>query len=110
MCRKFIKQEREVREEVSRMSSRPLFKVHEDMASICQTFTTVTSELQRNARAVSRLKHDTSQVGAHVTTCCMSLVDLTAYLDMWKLWRVFADVALCRDGIADKGHTAWPTV
>ena len=60
--RKFFKQEREVREEISRMSSRPLFKVHEEMASLCQTFTAVTSELQRNARAITRLKQDTSQV------------------------------------------------
>lgn len=60
--RKHIKNQKSVRENIARMSSKPLFRIQDDITNQRQQLMLVTSGLQRNAVAIDKLKKDTAQV------------------------------------------------
>lgn len=60
--RKYIKNQKCVRESIARMSSKPLFRIQDDVNSQRQQLLQITSGLQRNAVAIEKLKRDTAQV------------------------------------------------
>ena len=60
--RKFVKNEKSVRENIARMSSKPLYRVQEEVASLKQLLSVVATGLQRNASAIDKLKMESVQV------------------------------------------------
>ena len=61
--RKYVKNQKCVREQIARMSSKAMFRVAEDVASLKQLLCLVSSALQRNAGAIEKLKIESAQVG-----------------------------------------------
>lgn len=62
---KYIKNQKSVRESIARMSSKPLFRIQDDINSLRQQLLLITSGLQRNAVAIEKLKKETAQELKH---------------------------------------------
>lgn len=62
VCRKFVKEQKQVQEEISRMSSKAMLKVQDDIKSLKQLLSISASGLQRNALSIDKLKMETAQV------------------------------------------------
>jgi len=60
--RKYIKNQKSVRESIARMSSKPLFRIQGDINNYRQQLLLIASGLQRNAVAIEKLKKETAQV------------------------------------------------
>ena len=60
--RKYVKLEKAVQDDLSRSSSKPLYKVQEDVVALRQLLSVVSNGLQRNAVVVDKLKHEMNQV------------------------------------------------
>ena len=57
-----MKNQKSVRENIARMSSKPLYRVQEEVASLKQLLSAVSTSLQRNAVIIENLKRDSTQV------------------------------------------------
>lgn len=60
--RRYIRNQKSVRESIARMSSKPLFRIQDDVNNHHQQLLLVASGLQRNAVAIEKLKKETAQV------------------------------------------------
>lgn len=60
-----VKGQKNVREDIARMSSKPLFKSQEELKSLRQMLSLVTNALQRNATAINKLKIESAQELKH---------------------------------------------
>ncbi|XP_077591789.1 nucleoporin p58/p45 isoform X1 [Stigmatopora nigra] len=58
---KFVKEQKQVQEEISRMSSKAIFKVQDDIKTLKQLISVSASGLQRQALAIDKLKLETAQ-------------------------------------------------
>ncbi|KAJ8010835.1 hypothetical protein DPEC_G00079250 [Dallia pectoralis] len=58
---KFVKEQKQVHEEISRMSSKAMLKVQDDIKSLKQQLSVSASGLQRNALGIDKLKMETAQ-------------------------------------------------
>ena len=58
---KYVKLEKAVQDDLSRSSSKPLYKVQEDVVALRQLLSVVSNGLQRNAVVVDKLKHEMNQ-------------------------------------------------
>ncbi|XP_029935107.1 nucleoporin p58/p45 isoform X2 [Myripristis murdjan] len=58
---KFVKEQKQVQEEISRMSSKAITKVQDDIKSLKQLLSVSASGLQRQALAIDKLKLETAQ-------------------------------------------------
>lgn len=61
-CRTFLKEQKGIREQIARMSSKPLFKVQEEVTALKQLLVGVSSGLHNNVAAIANLKQEASQV------------------------------------------------
>lgn len=57
-----MKEQKQVQEEISRMSSKAMVKVQDDIKSLKQLLSVSASGLQRNALSIDKLKRETAQV------------------------------------------------
>ncbi|XP_077480577.1 nucleoporin p58/p45 isoform X3 [Stigmatopora argus] len=58
---KFVKEQKQVQEDISRMSSKAIFKVQDDIKTLKQLISVSASGLQRQALAIDKLKLETAQ-------------------------------------------------
>lgn len=70
-CRKFVKNQKSVRENIARMSSKPLYRVQEEVTSLKQLLAAVSTGLQRNAIIIENLKRDSTQVMHYLSMCAI---------------------------------------
>lgn len=70
--RKFVKDQKQVQEDISRMSSKAISKVQDDIKSLKQLLSVSASGLQRQGLAIDKLKLETAQVktGSLLTQAC----------------------------------------
>lgn len=61
--RKYTKSEKNVQDDLARSTSKPLYKVQEDVVALRQLLSVVSNGIQRNALVVEKLKHEMTQVG-----------------------------------------------
>lgn len=66
-CRKFVKEQKQVHEEISRMSFKAMLKVQDDIKSLKQLLSVSASGLQRNALAIGHLKMEAALVHTELT-------------------------------------------
>uniref|UniRef100_M3YBJ6 Uncharacterized protein n=1 Tax=Mustela putorius furo TaxID=9669 RepID=M3YBJ6_MUSPF len=59
---KFVKEQKQVQEEISRMSSKAMLKVQKDIKTLKQLLSLAASRLQRNTLSIDKLKIETAQV------------------------------------------------
>ncbi|KAM7290757.1 nuclear pore complex protein Nup58 isoform X2 [Ixodes scapularis] len=59
--KKYVTEQKEIREEISRVSSRTIAKVQEETGALRQLLSAVESGVQRNGVSVERLKRETSE-------------------------------------------------
>ncbi|XP_023240806.1 nucleoporin p58/p45-like isoform X2 [Centruroides sculpturatus] len=59
--KKYVKDQKIIREEITRVSSKPILKVQEETIALKQMLSIVSNGLQRNAVAVEKLKQETAQ-------------------------------------------------
>lgn len=60
--RKYVKEQKAIREEMSRVSSKNIFRVQEQVNSLRQQLSVVSNGLQRNAVAIAKLKEESNKV------------------------------------------------
>ena len=60
--RKFVKDQKQVQEDISRMSSKAISKVQDDIKNMKQLLSASASGLQRQGLAIDKLKLETAQV------------------------------------------------
>lgn len=60
--RKFVKDQKQVQEDISRMSSKAISKVQDDIKSLKQLLSVSASGLQRQGLGIDKLKLETAQV------------------------------------------------
>ncbi len=60
--RKFVKDQKQVQEDISRMSSKAISKVQDDIKNLKQLLSVSASGLQRQGLAIDKLKLETAQV------------------------------------------------
>ncbi|CAG2197162.1 NUP49 [Mytilus edulis] len=59
--RKYTKSEKNVQDDLARSTSKPLYKVQEDVVALRQLLSVVSNGIQRNALVVEKLKHEMTQ-------------------------------------------------
>lgn len=64
--RKFVKDQKQVQEDISRMSSKGISKVQDDIKNMKQLLSVSASGLQRQGLAIDKLKLETAQVSIFV--------------------------------------------
>jgi hypothetical protein len=67
--RKYVKDQKSVRESIARMSSKPLYRVQEEVTSLRQLLGVVSHGLKRNALMLDRLKKEAAQVSGYWAGC-----------------------------------------
>lgn len=60
--RKYVKEQKVIREEMSRVSSKNIYKVQELVGTLKQQLSIVSNGLHRNATAIAKLKEESNQV------------------------------------------------
>ncbi|VDI51204.1 nucleoporin p58/p45 [Mytilus galloprovincialis] len=58
---KYTKSEKNVQDDLARSTSKPLYKVQEDVVALRQLLSVVSNGIQRNALVVEKLKHEMTQ-------------------------------------------------
>lgn len=66
-----MKDEKVMREDIARMSSKPMMKVQEDVTVLRQLLSVVANGVQRNSCSVEKLKREMTQVTQY--SCLMFL-------------------------------------
>uniref|UniRef100_T1IU06 Nucleoporin p58/p45 n=1 Tax=Strigamia maritima TaxID=126957 RepID=T1IU06_STRMM len=61
IVKKYVKDQKNIREEISRISSKPLYNVQKETESLKHLLSVVSNGIQRNAAIVEKLKHETAQ-------------------------------------------------
>ncbi|XP_035232564.1 nucleoporin p58/p45-like, partial [Stegodyphus dumicola] len=59
--KKYVKEQKAIREEMSRVSSKNIFRVQEQVVALRQQLSVVSNGLQRNAIAIAKLKEESNQ-------------------------------------------------
>ena len=91
-ARKYIKNQKSVRESIARMSSKPLFRIQDDISSHRQQLLLIASALQRSAVAIEKLKKETARVLFMIWNWCsvnhllQLLLSLTLLLSVLSDW------------------------
>ncbi|XP_060078797.1 nucleoporin p58/p45-like isoform X2 [Ylistrum balloti] len=62
---KYVKEEKNVQDDLVRMSSKPMYKVQEDVMALKQLLSVVSNGVQRNTCAVEKLKREMTQELKH---------------------------------------------
>ena len=58
--RKYVKDQKTVREDIARVTHKPIFRVQDDVKQLRQLLAVVSNGLQRNAGGVEKLKQETA--------------------------------------------------
>lgn len=78
--RKFVKEQKQVQEDISRMSSKAISKVQDDIKNLKQLLSVSASGLQRQALAIDKLKLETAQVKTSASShTSLTVIDKNIY-------------------------------